>query len=174
MQYLQKISGSAIKAVQAAKQGLQILSDVLSPNQFKSPRDEFMFNFKACLLTLDEFSPLGNADSPAGDQLLFESKVRMYLKAMLFLLQKESVRWFQQLHDRRHVEFSETPCLDSFFDAQVVSELCRRAEKDLPRGFLPLLLATLASWLRGVKYPLLPHQGFVPFDARLYATHGCL
>jgi hypothetical protein len=172
MQYFQKISDTAIKA---AKQGIQIISSAaeaaLSSNLPKrKPDEEFHHCFLSVCNIIDELGKLPDADSPEVDNLLFESKVKYHLRVMLMLMEEESDRWFQEMNSSQHSELSPMPCFDAFLHHRVILELCDRAIRDLPRGCLPLILGTLASWIRAVKYPLLPHHTVHKPIARLIST----
>jgi len=97
-------------------------------------------------------------NSPAADRALYESSARANLRALIQLLKKESDDWFDRYGERPDPEIVELPCLDTFLNSHVLQALCNRASRDSPRGTLPLILGAVASLLRNVKYPLLPHQ----------------
>ena len=171
-QYFQKLSGSAIKA---ARQGIQIITAAaeaaLTPiNSQKRPQDEFLSNFRSACNIIDELANRPDADTPDADNLLFESRIKYHLKTMLILLQEESDTWFHEINDPNCGDLSEMPCFDQFLQYHVTHELCKRAIRDTPRGTLPLILGTLASWIRGVKHPLLPHQSVHKHVARLISV----
>ena len=171
--YFEKMKGSAMKA---AKQGMQLLATVsavasdtvsavasdlaITPqyNTGRKPQEEFTLLFKAICEAIDEIADSDDADSPEADRRLYDSRARSCLKAMVALLQTESDRWVKQYADSPDPEVNELPCLDRFLQTHVMQELSSRAVRDLPRGCLPLVLGSTAALLRGVRYPLLPHQ----------------
>ena len=92
------------------------------------------------------------------EHLFHESKARDYIKEMLKLLQADDARWVRSHSVSSDLEASAYPCLDSFLTKHMMRELCSRAMKDYPRGTMSVILATAASLMRYVRYPLLPHQ----------------
>lgn len=76
---------------------------------------------------------------------------------MLKLLQADDARWVRS-HSVSCDKEIVYPCIDSFLAKHMMRELCSRAMKDHPRGTMAVILATAASLLRYIRYPLLPHQ----------------
>ena len=119
---------------------------------------ELLLSFHSVCEVIDGLAELNNASSAEADRQLYESSARDNLKTMISLLRKESDDWFEKYGERPDPEIVDMPCLDTFLQTHVLQALCNRATRDCPRGTLPLILATVASMLRNVKYPLLPHQ----------------
>lgn len=86
-----------------------------------------------------------------------ESKAREHIKEMLKLLQADDARWVRS-HSLSSDKDVVYPCLDSFLSKHMMRELCSRAMKDYPRGTMATVLATAASLMRYIRFPLLPHQ----------------
>lgn len=85
--------------------------------------------------------------------------MREHIKEMLKLLQADDARWIRShsISSDRTADFTY-PCFDQFLSKHMMRELCSRAMKDSPRGSMSVLLATAASLMRYIRYPLLPHQ----------------
>lgn len=86
-----------------------------------------------------------------------DSKAREHIKEMIKLLQADDARWVQSHSLRGDMDVSY-PCLGLFLDRHMMRELCTRAMKDCPRGTMAVVLATAASLVRYIRFPLLPHQ----------------
>ena len=81
------------------------------------------------------------------------------MRAMIKLLHEEDERWARKLFDHPESEnISDLPCIEAFLQHYVMQELCNRALKDKPRGCMPIVLTAVATILKCVRYPLLPHQ----------------
>ena len=83
--------------------------------------------------------------------------MKEHLRDMIAILKADDVTscdgiLVQGLYDKH-----SGSCFDDFIQNHVIRELCIRAMKDSPRGFLPLLLNFIASILQNVPHPLLPH-----------------
>lgn len=172
MQYFQKLSGSAIKAAKEFNKMIAAATDsYLTPTSArKRPEQDFYENFRAACDIIDELASLERAGTAEADAMLFESKVKSHFKVMSLLLESESDRWMMEINSGIDTEVSEMPCFDTFLQYQMMAEICRRGIRDLPRGCLPLTLGTLASWIRTVKYPLLPHLSVHKHLARLISV----
>ena len=90
-----------------------------------------------------------------------ESKAKDHMKEMLRLLQTDDLRWVAA-HYISSSDLSSGggmhPCIDIFLVHHMTGKLCAYAIKDIPRGSMALILTFLASLLRCIRYPLLPHQ----------------
>ena len=122
------------------------------------PQEELVVLFKECCAIIDDLADTDDHESSESDRMLYESKVRPNLKAMINLLQGESERWLAQYSESPDPEINELPCIDIFLRLHMMQELCVRAVRDMPRGCLPLIMGSTALMLRLVRYPLLPHQ----------------
>lgn len=117
--------------------------------------------FRTTCELLEKLASSADSKSLEGERKLQQSKVKQYLKEMVYLLQEEGFRWLKRnkTDPDRDVELnSETPCIDTFLQSRMVQELCNRAVLDNPRGCLPLILTMLTSLLKSIPYPLLPHM----------------
>ena len=152
MQYFQK----AVKSVQQKLEAFAESAGLTPVATFRNTSEQFLYSFEEACRIIDELSERENADSAEIDNELFESKVRTHFKTMISLLILESDKWSAEYNDSADDEISDMPCFDIFLYDRVCEELVKRAVKDRPRGTLPLILGTLASLIRSIKYPLLP------------------
>lgn len=177
MEYFKKAVKS-VKDIQKAVSAFAESAGLTPTTSFKTPAEQFVYCFREACSIIDELSERDDADTSAADNDLFESKVRTYFKIMISLLVKESDKWSEEFNDSVDDEISEMPCFDVFLYDRVCEELVKRAIKDKPRGMLPLILGTLASLIRSIKYPLLPISNnskhisrLISFASRFDALH---
>lgn len=156
MQFFQK----AVNSVKQIQQAVTNFAEQagLTPISFKRPQDEFIYSFREACKIIDELAEREDADSSNADSDLYESKVRFHFKTVLSLLIMESEKWSKEFNDSVDDDISEMPCFDIFLHNRICEEMVTRGVRDFPRGTLPLILGTMASLIRSVKYPLLPHQ----------------
>lgn len=165
MQYFSKVTGSAMSL---AKQSIQVMSGGIvnmegkgnTPLSTVTPQQSLDMNFRAVFEIAELLASSNYSKTAEGEWKLNQSKVKQHLKEIVTILEDESYRWCKR-HDLNFKDNSmgyETPCMDAFLQSRMVQELCNRAVLDTPRGCLPLILTMLASLLRNVQYPLLPHM----------------
>lgn len=177
MEYFKK-AVKGVKDIQKAVTAFAESTGLAPVTTFKTSTEQFVYCFHEACSVIDELSERDDADTSVADNDLFESKVRTYFKIMISLLVKESDKWSQEFNDSVDDEISDMPCFDVFLYDRVCEELVKRAIKDKPRGMLPLILGTLASLIRSIKYPLLPISNnskhisrLISFAARFDALH---
>lgn len=180
--YFDKIRGSALKAVQQATQQVSIISSntinslraaniqakdnqskqtpstLNIPSHVKSPEDRLVYHFQSACEIMDEIGEIDEQSLNEVNRLLYSSKAKDHLKAMVTLLKDESEESYSCVSDITEPDTASLPCITTLLQTHVLHALCNRACRDLPRGSLPLILGTIASMLRGIRYPLLPHQ----------------
>ena len=83
--------------------------------------------------------------------------MKEHLRDMIGILKVDDVVLSDGILAPGLLDINSGSCFDDFIQNHVIRELCIRAMKDSPRGFLPLLLNFLASILQNVPHPLLPH-----------------
>ena len=123
---------------------------------------------------------MNKIDAAGAEREFSNSKVKDHLRDMIGILKLEDVTSYDGISVPDSYDNNSGSCFDDFIQHHVIRELCIRAMKDSPRGFLPLLLNFLASILQNVPHPLLPH--FLPniillhfvFLSFLYSTSDCL
>ena len=133
-------------------------NDLSNDNNINNNDEEILRLYKSIIQILDTLSDRDDATSPEVDRLLYESKVRSHLKLLVNILQCESDEWLSKYNENSDPELIDLPCINAFLECHMMHELCSRAVKDIPKGCLPLILGSVASLLRHVRYPLLPHQ----------------
>eukprot|EP00981_Chlorochromonas_danica_P011564 scaffold4103_cov248-Ochromonas_danica.AAC.1 len=168
--YFTKVKGSAINF---AKKSATLISNVVQSTtvSFSSehsshvrPEQEFENLFLLICKYLDQEANLYDADTTEADNRLQKAGVRGSLKKMIAMLENDDKMWLeaQRKLGYENIDYSDeevkTPILDYLLQKHVIQQLCQRGMNDLPRGTMPLMLSTLSSLLRVIKYPLLPHQ----------------
>lgn len=165
MQYFSKVTGSAMSL---AKQSIQVMSGGIVTMEGKtnssaaqiSSQQALESNFRSVCELIEQLASLPDSKTAEGERKLQQSKVKQHLKEIVAILEDESYRWCKRndVNFRDDAGSCETPCMDVFLQSRMLQELCNRAVLDTPRGCLPMILTTLASLLRSVQYPLLPHM----------------
>jgi hypothetical protein len=180
--YFDKIKGSALKAVQQATQQVSIISSntintiraastqnkdgnlkqthptLNIPSHITSPEDKLVYHFTSACEIMDQIGEIDDQTVSEVNRLLYSSKAKDHLKAMTALLKEESEQSYSCISELSEPDVSTLPCITTLLQTHVLHALCNRACRDLPKGSLPLILSTIASMLRNVRYPLLPHQ----------------
>ena len=163
MNYFSKVTGSALSL---AKQSINAMSGQSSevkstPVVHENPQQRIEALFRASCDLIERLAGSPDSKTAEGDRKLQQSKVKQYLKEIVYILQEEGFRWLKRnkTNPDRDIELnSETPCIDTFLQSRMVQELCNRAVLDMPRGCLPMILTMLTALLKSIPYPLLPHM----------------
>ena len=163
MNYFSKVTGSALSL---AKQSINAMSGQSSevksiPVVHENPQQRIEALFRASCDLIERLASSSDSKTAEGDRKLQQSKVKQYLKEIVYILQEEGFRWLKRnkTNPDRDIELnSETPCIDTFLQSRMVQELCNRAVLDMPRGCLPMILTMLTALLKSIPYPLLPHM----------------
>lgn len=165
MNYFSKVTGSALSL---AKQSINAMSGSQSDVKTTSgafvhenPQQRIELLFRATCDLIERLASSADSKSSEGDRKLQQSKVKQYLKEIVYILQEEGFRWLKRnkTNPDRDIDLnSETPCIDTFLQSRMVQELCNRAVLDMPRGCLPMVLTMLTALLKSIPYPLLPHM----------------
>lgn len=150
--YFQKLSSKVSQIIATVADSV-----ILTPVQ-RTPVEDLQFCFRSACSVLDELAKSDEAASFEADRMLISSNIKGMLSRILRHLYNESEKWSKEVNSDTSCDISEMPCFDVFLQLQVITELSRRAIRDRPLGTMPLVLGTLASWLRTLKYPILPHQ----------------
>lgn len=100
---------------------------------------------------------INKIDAAGAEREFSNSKVKEHLRDMIGILKSEEMTSLDGIPVPDFYDNNSGSCFDDFIQHHVIRELCIRAMKDSPRGFLPLLLNFLASILQNVPHPLLPH-----------------
>ena len=159
---------SKVKSI--ASKGMKVLSEVKSaaveyataPSSSSSVTQSTLPPYKEIIQLaqqiLDIIGNLSQSDpySIETDKRLQDSKIRMYVSRIIYLLQVESSNESLSAHNDDNEPSS--PCIDIFVSSNFIAALITRGLVDKPRGCLPLVLMVVADILRSVSYPLLPLQ----------------
>lgn len=167
MQYLNKVTGSAINL---AKQSVQIISTVASSNNAFStssshgPAEEIQYIYKEICGTIESIVNSSDSSSQDFDVKLNQSGIRDLLRKFTVLLKVESETWLAKeksiytTNDFKDMNDTPIPTIEACLAANMIPGLCKLALEIDRKGVLPMMMSAVSNLLRTIQYPLLPHQ----------------